>query len=477
MALRRRRNNQRDKKLRQPIAAAATFSGDGPNMIRCDRKYRFAGPSRAEDLARVISLAFAAMCLVLGLCGAARAQDSQETQPQAMSVRMADSAMKRWPNGRIVPAAAPWVWDHATSVLLQGITAVWHDTGSSDDFNYIQSAVDPFLSADGSSIRTYDPMNFSVDDILLGRQLLLLYATTHDEKYHRAAALIRQQIAFQPRTPEGGFWHIGRRPQQMSLDNLYMIEPFYAEYARTFHEPQDFADITKQFVLTETHTRDPKTGLLYPSWDEALDQPWADKKTGASPVFWSRAMGWNMMALVETIPYFKPDDPGRAKLLAILNRLAAALVRYQDPTTGLWYQVTDKPQGKGNYLEASSSCMFAYSMAKAVRLGYLPARYSEFAARAYAGVVKNFVKVDGNGAMAFTGVAKGSDLTPDQTRENAYAFYASVPVNDDDPRGAGVFMMASVEMETAPHSTQRAMRAADPAGGRAERPKPVTPGN
>ena len=153
----------------------------------------------------------------------------------------------------------------------------------------------------------------------------------------------------------------------MGLDNLYMLEPFYAEYAHTFHEPADFADITRQFVLTEAHLRDPKTGLLYPMWDEARDEPWADKTTGDSPVLWSRAMGWCMMALVDTIPYYEPGDPGRAKLLAILNRLAAAIVRYQDPASGLWYQVTDRPKAPGNYLESSAACMFAYALAKGVR--------------------------------------------------------------------------------------------------------------
>ena len=371
------------------------------------------------------------------------------------SERMANSAMQRWPDGRGVPPDAALTLDIKMSMLLQGIEAVRHNTASGDDLKYIQGAVDPFIPADGSTIRSYDLGKYGVDDVLFGRQLLLLYAATHDSRYLRAARILRLQLALQPRTPEGGFWHGANYPQQMGLDNLYMIEPFYAEYAHTFHEPADFADITKQFVLTEAHLRDPKTGLLYPMWDEARDEPWADKTTGDSPVLWSRAMGWCMMALVDTIPYYEPGDPGRAKLLAILNRLAAAIVRYQDPASGLWYQVTDRPKAPGNYLESSAACMFAYALAKAVREGYLPAHYFASASRAYQGILKQFITVDADGSVNLTGTVSGVGLTPELTRENSYAYYVSTPVISNDPKTVGEFIMASVEIETAAHLQRR----------------------
>ena len=88
--------------------------------------------------------------------------------------------------------------------------------------------------------------------------------------------------------------------------------------------------------------RDAKTGLLYHGWDESKEQRWADKKTGLSPEFWGRAMGWYMMALVDTLDYYPADDAGRKQLLAILGEEAAALVRVQDAKTGLWYEVLDK---------------------------------------------------------------------------------------------------------------------------------------
>jgi len=75
----------------------------------------------------------------------------------------------------------------------------------------------------------------------------------------------------------------------MWLDGLYMAEPFYAEYAATFHHPEAFSDITHQFALLNEHARDPKTGLLYHGWDESKQERWADKQTGLSSQFWARA--------------------------------------------------------------------------------------------------------------------------------------------------------------------------------------------
>ena len=129
----------------------------------------------------------------------------------------------------------------------------------------------------------------------------------------------------------------------MWLDGLYMAEPFRAEYASVSHHPEDFSDITHQFVLMERHARDPKTGLLYHGWDESRQERWANKQTGDSSEFWARGMGWYMMALVDTLDYYPANDPGRRQLLAILSRAAAAVARYQDPNTGLWYDVLNKP--------------------------------------------------------------------------------------------------------------------------------------
>jgi len=196
---------------------------------------------------------------------AARAQD----RPLFRGV--ADTVLSNW---KEYPGAAPGRvarWTYEQGVVLRGMEEAWKQTRDPRYFDYIQQTLDHYVADDGT-IRTYRFEEYQLDNILLGRMLLFLYQETKQEKYRKAADLLREQLRKQPRTSEGGFWHKQIYPFQMWLDGLYMAGPFYAEYARTFHETSDFDDIAKQFILIERHTRDPKTGLLYHGWDESRKQ-------------------------------------------------------------------------------------------------------------------------------------------------------------------------------------------------------------
>jgi unsaturated rhamnogalacturonyl hydrolase len=203
----------------------------------------------------------------------------------------------------------------------------------------------------------------------------------------------------------------------------------------------------------DEHARDPKTGLLYHGWDESKQERWADKQSGLSSQFWARAMGWYMMALVDTLDYLPQDDPGRKQLLALLDRDAAAVIKVQDITTGLWYQVLDKPAAKGNYLESSASCMFVYSLAKAVRSGYLPARYLANAERGYKGILGHFIQAGSGEEVTLAGTVKAAGLGGDPYRDGSYEYYIGEKVVSNDPKGVGAFLLASAEMETARDAT------------------------
>jgi unsaturated rhamnogalacturonyl hydrolase len=360
--------------------------------------------------------------------------------------RAAGAAIQRWPNGRFVPAGARWAWNYELGTLLEGVDAVWFNTADPRYFNYIKSSVDQFVTPDGE-IPTWKMDEYQLDNILLGRQLLLLYGVTQDARYAKAATLLYQQLQHQPRTASGGFWHKQRYPNQMWLDGLYMAEPFYAEYAATFHHPEAFDDIAHQFTLMEAHARDAKTGLLFHGWDESKQERWADKQTGLSSQFWARGMGWYMMALVDTLSYFPDDNAGRKQLIEQLNRDAAAVVSYQDQSTGLWYQVLDKGGAKGNYLESSASCMFVYALTKGVRLGYLPQSYLAHAERGYKGVLSHFIETSSGDAVSLTGTVKGAGLGGDPYRDGSYAYYIGEKTATNDPKGVGAFLLAGVETE------------------------------
>jgi unsaturated rhamnogalacturonyl hydrolase len=384
--------------------------------------------------------------LLLALAGAAAAQSLSQAGTQLWSVRVANAAMARWPDGRFAPAGAPWAWNYELGTLLEGMDAVWLNTADGRDFRYIQDSVDQLVAADGS-MPSEHPDEHQLDNILLGRQLLLLYGVTRSPRYLTAATALYEQLQQQPRNPQGGFWHKQRYPNQMWLDGLYMAEPFYAEYSSISHHPENFTDITHQFVLMEQQSRDPKTGLLYHGWDASKQERWANAKTGDSAEFWARGMGWYMMALVDTLDYYPEGDPGRAQLLAILRREAEAVARYQDPASGLWYDVMNKAAAQGNYLESSAACMFVYALARGVRRGYLPARYRANAERGYQGIVTHFIRSESGEDVTLTGTVKASGLGGNPYRDGTYAYYIGEKVAANDPKGVGAFLLASVEME------------------------------
>src|SRR6185503_15226372 len=378
--------------------------------------------------------------LLVALYAAAQSKPiSEQAAATAMTALWRDAAK----NESGYPAK--WTYDHG--LVLKGIERVWINTGDKQYFDFIQDSMDHFVANDGS-IRTYTLDEYNIDHVLPGRVLLMLYKQTKQEKYLKAATQLREQLKTHPRTSDGGFWHKKIYPWQMWLDGLYMGEPFYAEYAVTFNEPAAFDDIAKQFVLMERHSRD-KTGLLYHGWDESKQQRWANPQTGRSPNFWGRAMGWYAMALVDTLDYFPEKHKQRAELVAILNRLDQAVAKYQEPRSGLWYQVLDKGTAKGNYLESSAACMFVYALAKGVRDGHLPDSYMQVARNGYSGILREFVKTDAHGQLNLEGTVNVGGLGGNPYRDGSYEYYLSEKVVTNDPKGIGALLLAATEMEIA----------------------------
>lgn len=392
--------------------------------------------------------AIPALAVVLSLGSAYGAPGQQLPWSQ----RIANSTLNQWsPTSLVVLSNGSQRWDKVLGILLDGMDAVWYQTANGAYYQYTKQAVGQFVATDGS-IATHDPVDNELETIALGKQLLLLYRVTQDAKYYKAAVLLRKHLAAQPRNASGGFWHKQSSPDQMWLEGLYFAEPFYAEYASLFQERQDFADITRQFSLIERHTRSPKTGLLYNAWDESRPQAWADKSTGRSRVVRARDMGWYMMALVESLSYYPRDDPSRTTLLAILNRAAAAVVRYQDKQTGLWYQVLDEPEEQGNYFEASAACMFTYALLKAVRLGYVPQHFSQDAARSWQGILRRFAQTDADGSVRIRDIVAGSGLGGTPGHDRTYDDNVTSPAGVNDAVVTGAFLLAATEVERAPEA-------------------------
>lgn len=363
---------------------------------------------------------------------------------QSLSERMAATVFATWKDSFALDNK-PAKWTYDMGVILKGMEGLWYKTADAKYFNYIQTQIDFFISNDGA-IKNYKPDEFNIDNVNNGKLLLLLYRVTGNEKYWKAATILREQLKHQPRTNEGGFWHKKIYPNQMWLDGLYMAEPFYVEYSMLSDDDIAFNDIANQFIWMEQHVRDDKTGLLYHAWDESKQQKWADKTTGRSPHVWARAMGWYADALVDALDYFPENNSKRKSLIDILNRLVNAIEKVQDKQTGLWLDILDEPGKKQNYFEASASCQFVYAIAKAVRKNYISSTKISIAKKGYAGIVKKFIKEE-NGQLNLYGTVKVSGLGGNPYRDGSFEYYMSEPEIKNDPKGIGAFLLASNEME------------------------------
>lgn len=364
------------------------------------------------------------------------------------SQRMLLSEIKRFPQAWMLDYNKAPKWSYPTAIVLEGAERLYEKTGNKAYYQYITTFGDTMVKEDGSIV-SYDLSKYNIDMLNCGNVLLYLYQQEKKDKYLKALQTLRSQIDGQPRTSEGGFWHKKIYPNQMWLDGLYMGEPFYAHYTHYFSKGKEaekaYNDIINQFDLIQKHLLDKKTGLLYHAWDESRQQQWANKETGLSPNFWSRAMGWYGMAMVDVLDYLPQNHPGRARLLSYLQSYCDAVIKVQDSKTGLWYQVLDKGGEKGNYLEATGSSMFVYTMIKSVNKGYLSKSYKAYAKKGYEGIIKNLITVDENGVVSLNKCCAVAGLGGTPYRSGSYEYYVNEEVRSNDPKGTGPFILASLE--------------------------------
>jgi unsaturated rhamnogalacturonyl hydrolase len=371
---------------------------------------------------------------------------NEERSPLVLASAMASQTMQRFPDPWLLRESdGAYRWSYTIGLVLYGMEKLHQQTGDSALLDYIQRYADHYIDADGN-IGTLDVAEFNIDSINSGKLLFALHERKGDARYRYAMDELREQLQWQPRTHSGGFWHKLKYPWQVWLDGLYMAQPFYAQYEKSFGtEAAVFDDIVSQFAVIRDKTLDPHTGLLYHAWDESRLQPWANEDTGQSPGFWSRAMGWYAMAIVDTLEFLPTGHPGHQQLRSILTDLTDALILFQHES-GLWYQVTDQGAREGNWLEASGTAMFVYSIAKGVRLGVLDAAYARIARKGYEGMVSQLISTDPDGTLHLNDICRSAGLGGVPYRDGTFEYYVSTDRVSDDAHGVGAFLLASAEM-------------------------------
>ena len=380
--------------------------------------------------------------LVAFLATNCRVSQKTETTPLNWSVRMADSEIARY-DPLITSTSTPNKWQYDIAWLAGSIGKLSDETGDDKYFQYMKTYMDYYINPDGTA-RYYELEEYNLDRIRPAVNLFPLWHKTGDNKYKTTIQNHIQQLKTHPRTSEGGFWHKQIYPYQMWLDGLFMATPFMVQYGAEFNEPEWFDEAAHQITLIYRHTLCPKTGLLYHAWDESREQRWSNPETGQSPHFWSRAMGWYLMAIVDALDFFPDNHPDRQSMIDILNNVSAALLKVRDPENNLWYQVTDAGDREGNYLEASGSGMFAYVFAKGALKGYLPSSYFDEAKKTHQGIVNHLITIDDKGLVNLEKTCGGAGLGGNPYRDGSYEYYINEKIRQNDTKGVAAFIMTGI---------------------------------
>ncbi|CCV64222.1 Glycosyl hydrolase, family 88 [Alteracholeplasma palmae J233] len=322
-------------------------------------------------------------------------------------------------------------WSYDDAVMINAFIRLYEVTGNKKYLSFSNEFFKAYVSEDGKMLG-YELEKYNIDNLCAGYTLMDLYRYTKENRYKIAYETLFKQFKNHPRTEKGSFWHKLIYPNQVWLDGLYMGQPFYAKYLKENNDKLN--DVYLQFENMKYQYNKEKK-LYYHGYDDTKTIFWSDPKTGCSKNFWSRSMGWFLMAMVDVLEIEK-----NKKLAIQLKQAIDGILLYAKE--GLIYQVIDREDVKGNYLETSGSAMLIYAMIKGHRLGALSEKYL-IKGKEY---LKNLVsrKLINNNLQdcnLVSGLGPESNLLRNGTVE----YYLSEKKVNNDPKAIGPFLMAYAE--------------------------------
>lgn len=383
------------------------------------------------------------------------------------------SEMKRVPKSYLLDFSSKPKWSYVMGIELEAMLDTYLKYGGDDILAYCREYTDTMIAPNGA-IRGFRMEDYNLDNIRTGHFVTRMYQLQPEKKNLLAMQLMMKQLKKQPRTiADKVYWHKAIYSYQVWLDGIFMGLPFYTLTARDLLKQKDaqkiYDDAVNQISVTYQRTFDPKTGLNRHAWDETHEMFWADKETGLSQHCWGRAQGWYTMALIELLDALPENYSRRGEVIELLRKDLDAVIKWQDKKTGVWYQVMDSPEREGNYLESTCSSMFAYALLKAYRKGYLGEKYRDAGIKAYKGIINNFIRVNADKTISLTQCCAVAGLGPgisakvlkaapkvkeNKRRDGSFQYYLSEPVRDNDAKGVGPFIWASLEMEMLGFNTE-----------------------
>lgn len=386
---------------------------------------------------------------------------NKEDQPyKNYSEWLTYSEMKRVPHSYLLDFSSKPKWSYVMGIEMEGMLDTYehYKEGNNAILDYLKEYPAKMIDEKGN-ITGYKYEDFNLDNVRTAKFIQRMHNLFPNKGTEKALKTLFKQLQNQPRTKEGVYWHKAIYANQVWLDGIFMGLPFYCNYAVQTMKPKKaekyLNDAVDQMVKTDYRTYDEKTQLWKHAWDETHQQFWANKEDGKSQHCWARALGWYVMAMTECLDAMPENYARRQEVNDLLNKAMKSVVKYQDKKTGVWYDVLDVKSDK-NYLESTASSMFAYVLLKGYRKGYLSEEYLKAGVKAYNGILKQFIKVNADKTISLTRCCAVSGLgpgpgpyvkKPNYKRDGSFEYYMSEPIRDNDAKGVGPFIWASLEME------------------------------
>ena len=386
---------------------------------------------------------------------------NKEDQPyKNYSEWLTYSEMKRVPHSYLLDFSSKPKWSYVMGIEMEGMLDTYehYKEGNNAILDYLKEYPAKMIDEKGN-ITGYKYEDFNLDNVRTAKFILRMHNLFPTKGTEKALKTLFKQLQNQPRTKEGVYWHKAIYANQVWLDGIFMGLPFYCNYAVQTMKPKKaekyLNDAVDQMVKTDYRTYDEKTQLWKHAWDETHQQFWANKEDGKSQHCWARALGWYVMAMTECLDAMPENYARRQEVIDLLNKAMKSVVKYQDKKTGVWYDVLDVKSDK-NYLESTASSMFAYVLLKGYRKGYLSEEYLKAGVKAYNGILKQFIKVNADKTISLTRCCAVSGLgpgpgpyvkKPNYKRDGSFEYYMREPIRDNDAKGVGPFLWASLEME------------------------------
>lgn len=264
-------------------------------------------------------------------------------------------------------------WEWPQGVALFAMYQYYRESKDETVLNYLKNWFDRQIEKGlpSQNINTTCPM----------LTLACIYEEERDDKYLPLLQEWLEGVMYRlPRTREGGLQHIvsgNLNEGQLWDDTLYMTVLFLAKMGCILKKESYIQESVRQFMVHIKYLSDVQTGLFFHGWSFEGNHHFAK-------ALWGRGNSWYTAGLVDYLECLDGNEGVKAFLLTTLKRQVEALEECQDES-GLWHTILDD---KDSYLETSASCAFAYGILKAVRKGYLPARYVMIGEKAVKGVMQ-----------------------------------------------------------------------------------------